>query len=194
MLEPAPAVIARVKRKGDPVAGADVLVILADGRRISATTGGDGRARLAGVPDGERTIYAWAPGMRPGSAETTVRGGAADADITLVEGEVASANLESHRMTPDEVRAAGIDPDAPGNHAVYSFEAHILDRRRDPLALRQPLLQRHLRLRARRPDRLLGRRRWRWAAAVEAAVAAAAARAPTPTRASRAASRCCSGS
>ncbi len=126
VLPQAPAVIARVLNNGQPLGGADVLAILADGRRISATTKADGTARLAGLPDGAQTIYAYAPGMRPGSAETTVSGGAGSADISLVAGEVASATLESHPMTPQEVAAAGIDPNAPGNQQVYSFDAQIL--------------------------------------------------------------------
>ena len=73
VLAQAPAVIARVLSQGQPLAGADVLAILADGRRISGTTNGEGKARLAGLPDGPQTIYAYAPGMRPGSAETMSR-------------------------------------------------------------------------------------------------------------------------
>ena len=122
----APAVIARVLDHGQPLGGADVLAILADGRRISATTKADGTARLAGLPDGPQTIYAYAPGMRPGSAVLTVSGGAGNVDVSLVEGEIASATLESHPMTHDEIVAAGIDPNAPGNQQVYSFDADIL--------------------------------------------------------------------
>ena len=125
VLAPSPAVIATVSSEGHPVGGADVLAILADGRRISATTGGDGRARLAGLPDGALTLYAWANRMRPGSAEVAVKDGAGSASIALTPGEVASAGLTSHRMTEQEVVAAGIDPHDPANSAVYSFTANI---------------------------------------------------------------------
>jgi hypothetical protein len=55
----------------------------------------------------------------------TVDRGAGTAEISLVRGEIASAGLESHRMTQQEIVAAGINPDDPGNSAVYSFTASI---------------------------------------------------------------------
>ena len=120
-----PAVTVTVTSGGRPVSGADVLAILADGRRIAGTAGGDGKAKLAGLPDGAQTIYAWAQGMRPGSGVATVSNGSGSATIALEPGEVASLSVDSHRMTKDEVVAAGINPDDPSNSQVYSFEAHI---------------------------------------------------------------------
>ncbi|WP_170179170.1 LamG-like jellyroll fold domain-containing protein [Solirubrobacter pauli] len=125
VIEPAPAVTARVVSGGSPIAGADVLAILADGTRIAAVTGGDGRARLAGLPNGKHTLYAWAPNMRPGTGTATVSGGIGTAEISLEPGEVASAGLTSKRLSRDEIVAAGINPDDPGNREVYSFTAHI---------------------------------------------------------------------
>ncbi len=51
--------------------------------------------------------------------------GSGSASISLEPGEVASLSVESHRMSKDEVVAAGINPDDPNNSQVYSFEAHI---------------------------------------------------------------------
>ena len=137
VLEPSPAVIAtRAARTASPSRGADVLAILADGRRISATTGGDGKARLAGSPTARRRSTRGRTDMRPGSGTRPCSNGAGTAEITLVPGEVASAGLTSHRMTQHEIVAAGIDPNDPGNSAVYSFDGPHRDRRRDRLAAR----------------------------------------------------------
>ena len=127
MLEPTPAVVVTVKQtNGSLVRGADVLLILADGRRISATTGNDGTAQLENVPDGQQTVYAWANNLRPNTATATVANHAGSATITLTPGEVASAGLTSHRMTQRRDRRRGHQPvTIPRNSQVYTFEAHI---------------------------------------------------------------------
>ena len=47
--------------------GADVLALDADGVRFAGVTGADGTTRLLGLPDGDVTVYAFAPGFVPAS-------------------------------------------------------------------------------------------------------------------------------
>ena len=153
--------------------GADVLAILADGRRISATTGGDGTRRGSpGCPTAQRTIYAWAPDMRPGSGDGDgQRRRGRRSTITLVPGEVASAGLESHRMTQRRDRRRRHRPRRPRQPRGLQLRGAHRDRRRaTSRCQRQHVPERHLRLRRRRelPQSCVRRR----------AVAAASVRLP----------------
>jgi len=114
-----------VRGDGAPLAGADVLVILADGRRIQALSGAGGIARLHGLPDGSHKVYAQKSGYIPAVGNVTVSDGQGDGEVAMRTGQVATATVESHRMTLEEIEAAGIDPDDPANQHIFEFEVHI---------------------------------------------------------------------
>jgi PKD repeat protein len=110
---------------GHPIAGAQVLYISPSGTRTSAIAGGDGVARLAGLPDGTDTVYAYQSGYQPAAGQITVSGGAGQATITLQSGTVATSTLDSHQMTLQEIQAAGIDASDPDNQVVFDFQINL---------------------------------------------------------------------
>jgi flagellar hook assembly protein FlgD/PKD repeat protein/lysophospholipase L1-like esterase len=112
--------------------GAQILVITADGRRFSAISDGAGRAALDGVPDGSYTFYAYKPGYRPDTGTLRVADGKGSGAIALAPGQIATTQLDAHRMTRDEIIAAGIDPGDPANQHVFEFEIHLAFRPNDP--------------------------------------------------------------
>lgn len=108
-----------------PLPGADVLVMDGDGKRFTAVTGSSGVARLLGLPDGGYTAYAWREGYRPGTVAATQTDGTGAATVALEQGEIAQTSLTAERLTYDEIVAAGIDPNAPGNQNVFQFEISL---------------------------------------------------------------------
>jgi Ca2+-binding RTX toxin-like protein/chitodextrinase len=114
-----------VRSGGSPVPGADVLVILPDGTKVQATSNAGGVARLFGLPDGDYRVYAYKPGYVPTTGSATAAGGRGAGSVELKAGETATARIESHPMTLEEIEAAGIDPDDPDNQHVYQFEVHL---------------------------------------------------------------------
>ena len=110
---------------GMPLAGTDVLVTTPGGQRISAVTDGFGSARLRGLGDGEQKVLAYAPAHLPGGKAVTVKDGAGEVSIELRPGAVASATLNSHRMTYQEILDAGIDPNDPANQHVFEFTVNL---------------------------------------------------------------------
>ena len=122
VVQPAVDVKVTVRSEGGGVlAGADVLVLQAGGARVQAVTGGDGVAHLSGLAAGTYTAYAQAPGHVPGTTKLTVGNAGGSAEAVLKAGPVAAGVVNVHRMTRDEIIAAGIDVDAPENNIVYSF-------------------------------------------------------------------------
>ena len=118
-------VLVHVTSSGAPLQGADVLVVNADGQRVSAVTGPLGAARLRGLPEGSTKILAYAAGHLPGGATATVVGGTGEVTIDLAVGEVAKAELTSRVMTLQEIIDAGIDPNDPDNQHVYQFTVNL---------------------------------------------------------------------
>jgi flagellar hook assembly protein FlgD/PKD repeat protein/lysophospholipase L1-like esterase len=114
-----------------PLSGTQVLVITADGRRFSAISDGTGRAALDDVPDGSYTFYAYKSGYRPDTGTLRVADGSGSGAIALTSGQIATTQLNSHRMTRDEIVAAGIDPNDPANQHVFQFEIHLAFRPSD---------------------------------------------------------------
>jgi hypothetical protein len=110
---------------GAPVPGADVVVIDSDGTRFSAVTGSDGVAWLAGLSNGAHTVYAWAPGYLPEVAQATQVQGVGNVIITLRSGALAMTDLQSQRLTLEQIIDAGIDPNDPINQNVFQFEVHL---------------------------------------------------------------------
>jgi PKD repeat protein len=125
VMEPASedGLVVEVRGGGSTLAGADVLVIRADGSRLSTVTDGQGRAVLRGLDDGPVTAYVYAPGFQPVAVPADVVGGAASVTVTLVSGEIGLATLDSRRLGIDEIEALGIDPTDPDNQNI--FEANV---------------------------------------------------------------------
>lgn len=116
---------ALVTSAGSPLAAADVVVVLPDGRRISAVTGADGHARLRGLPDGSVRVLAYKPGYLPDGAPAQVSGGSGSTAIELRPGEVAKAEVDSRRLSREEILDLGIDPNDPANQHVFQFTVNV---------------------------------------------------------------------
>jgi PKD repeat protein/flagellar hook assembly protein FlgD len=122
---PTPGLGVTVAASGMPVPGADVVVIQPDGTRISAVTDDEGNAHLDGLPDGELSVYAYAPGFQPAVATATITDGSGSIEIGLITGEVGAAQVDSRRLTYNEILDLGIDPEAPENQNIYEFEINL---------------------------------------------------------------------
>lgn len=110
---------------GAALSGALVTYFDSDGTKQQARTGGDGIATIHGLADGDYAIYAWQDGYRPGTGSATVTHDNGQVSIDLVNGDLGAVALDSHRMTIDEIQAAGIDPDDPANQTVFSFNIRL---------------------------------------------------------------------
>ncbi len=120
------AAIALTDSGEHPISEADVLYVAANGTRTEETTNSRGEADLAGLPEGEDTVYVYKSGFRPATGTVDVNSEHQGfASITLEPGEVASTGLSSHELTFSEIVEAGIDPSEPANQTVDSFEATL---------------------------------------------------------------------
>ncbi len=120
------AAIALTDSGEHPISEADVLYVAANGTRTEETTNSRGEADLAGLPEGEDTVYVYKSGFRPATGTVDVNSEHQGfASITLEPGEVASTGLSSHELTFSEIVEAGIDPSEPANQTVDSFEAKL---------------------------------------------------------------------
>ncbi|MGZ4790357.1 MAG: PKD domain-containing protein [Ilumatobacteraceae bacterium] len=122
---PAEGLFVTVKGGGQPLAGATVVVIKPDGTRTSAATAGDGVATLHGLADGTVTAYVWDDGYQPQAVTGTVASGHGEVTVDLASGDVASATLETHVMTVNEIKDAGIDVSDPENSHVYEATINL---------------------------------------------------------------------
>jgi PKD repeat protein len=109
----------------NPLAGATVAVIAADGDKYAGTTTAAGVATLNDLPDGPYTVYAWTSGYLPNTGAITIAGGDGNATVVLQSGNVAQTSLTSTPLTAQQVAAAGIDPNDPANQNVFQFEIHL---------------------------------------------------------------------
>jgi RHS repeat-associated protein len=109
-----------------PISEATVLYVGANGTRYEETTNSRGEADLAGLPEGEDTVYVYKSGFRPATGVVDVNDEHQGvASITLEPGEVATTGLSSHELTFSEIVEAGIDPNEAANQTVDSFEAKL---------------------------------------------------------------------
>ncbi len=109
-----------------PISEATVLYVGANGVRTEETTNSRGEADLAGLPEGEDTVYVYKSGFRPATGVVDVSSEHQGvASITLEPGEVATTGLSSHELTFSEIVEAGINPSEPANQTVDSFEAKL---------------------------------------------------------------------
>jgi putative cell wall-binding protein/fibronectin type 3 domain-containing protein len=96
-------------------------------RTVAEHGDAQGRVLFAGLSEGEHTIYAIAPGFRPSAATATVGAGGIGGEVTIAleRGDIGVAEIESRRMTYEEIVAAGIDPSDPANNTVIEFSINI---------------------------------------------------------------------
>jgi flagellar hook assembly protein FlgD len=123
---PAPEVsITTQDENGNALAGTEVLYIAPDGKRTSVASDEHGIAGLAGLPDGEDTLYVYKEGFKPGVAHVSVAGGHGESTVKLISGQVATSTLDEHQMDLNEIEAAGINTSDPANQNVYEFEVRL---------------------------------------------------------------------
>jgi O-glycosyl hydrolase len=109
----------------NPLSGATVLYVGPGNVRIEGVTGGEGKASLAGLPDGTDTVYAYRGGFQPAAGQAVISGGAGETTIALSSGEVVASTLRSHEMTLKEIEEAGINTEDAENENVYEFEVQL---------------------------------------------------------------------
>ncbi|MET4584410.1 PKD repeat protein/uncharacterized GH25 family protein [Pseudarthrobacter sp. PvP022] len=127
-----PGLSVTVKSGASLVSGAIVTTNLSDGRRITATSGSDGIAVLAGLPNGDHSVFISAGGHLPLVATGTVVEGSGSLQATLAQGDVGTSVLETRQLTIDEIVDLGIDPQAPENQQVFESEIHLAVAGSDP--------------------------------------------------------------
>ena len=108
-----------------PVAGADVVVVDADGVRTSATTAANGIALVHGLADGAYTVYAWHDGYHAATAPTVVAGDAGNVAFALERVSIDQTSSLARRLNAQEITDLGLDPDAAENQNVYEFDIHM---------------------------------------------------------------------
>jgi 5-hydroxyisourate hydrolase-like protein (transthyretin family) len=122
---PAAQVTVRESGGGAPIPGAEVVYMSPEDVRLEAYADGEGVATLAGLPDGDDAIYAYASGYQPAAGSIQVSSGAGQATIELHNGPVALTTLKDHEMDLKEIEAAGIETENPENQNVYEFEVRL---------------------------------------------------------------------
>jgi hypothetical protein len=110
---------------GSTLPGATVMYVAPDGTRNTATSDSGGDAYLTGLRDGGVSLYVYADNWRPKVVRATVADGTGEASADLDQGEVGATTLESHPMTLDEIKAAGVDLGDPANYHIYEAEIHL---------------------------------------------------------------------
>ena len=106
-----------------PVGGAEICVVGDDDAGMY-TTNKDGVSSLV-VPNGEYIVGFYADGYIVRTVTISAAGGVSEHSIGLYGSNIMSGSLTSTVMTYDEIVAAGIDPNAPGNEHVYKFAAEM---------------------------------------------------------------------
>lgn len=110
---------------GAVLPGALVTYFDPDGSKQQTKTDSSGIATIHGLPDGDYAFYAWKDPYRPGTGTGTVTNDNGHVTIDLVNGDLGAVTLESHKMSMEEIKAAGIDPDDPANQYVFSFNIRL---------------------------------------------------------------------
>ena len=95
-------VVVAVTGGGTRLDGAAVALIDDTGARYGCITGSSGDCVLAGVPDGQWAVYAYAPGYAPKEGLVTVEAGSGATEIALEPGAAAQVSLTSRPLTLDE--------------------------------------------------------------------------------------------
>ncbi len=110
---------------GSTIPYASVAIQYPDSEPQNFKANSAGVATTAAKP-GDFKVYAYATNYMPVSADATVElNKTTEITVKLKKGELVVGELTVHRMTIDEIEAAGIDTSAPENQWVYKFEVHL---------------------------------------------------------------------
>ena len=107
-----------------PVSGASVVIELSDGSRRTAVTSAGGVARFANLADGSYEVFATID-SRLADGSATVRDGSGTVNLVVRNSPFGVASLDTKILTHDEIIAAGIDPNTPGNNRITSFTVAV---------------------------------------------------------------------
>jgi RHS repeat-associated protein len=113
------------KATQQPVSGAQVLVENPMDGRFEDQTNDQGGARLRGLANGPYSVYAIAPGYRPGIATTVQQDSTGHATVQLVRGALVDSAVSTRVVDPSELPALGIDADDEDNSHVTEIGIHI---------------------------------------------------------------------
>lgn len=118
-------IITVLDSEGSRVSGAKVRFNLRSDDVQTFYTGSDGTVRIRDV-GGAYEVGAFKSGYTPNTAQTEiVNGQETTLEIRMVKSEMISGTFEAERMTLDEIKAAGINPNDPDNQFVYKFEIEL---------------------------------------------------------------------
>ncbi|MCW2608596.1 MAG: hypothetical protein JWO60_3289, partial [Frankiales bacterium] len=120
-----PGLTVRVRTGGGGLAGAQVVVLRPDGTRVTGTSDGSGVALLQGLPDGDTTVYAVAPGYKPKAVPAALTDGVGEVTVDLETGAVGAATVSADRLSVEEAVARGLDVSDESNYHVYEAQIHL---------------------------------------------------------------------
>ncbi|RJX19163.1 MAG: hypothetical protein C4575_09165, partial [Desulforudis sp.] len=110
---------------GSPLASALVQTTQSS-RTVQAYTDSSGLASLELNP-GDYEIYAYKNGYLPSSGTATVvEGETRTLEVSMEPGEIVTGEIQTRRLSAQEVVERGLDPVAPENNWVYEFEVTIV--------------------------------------------------------------------
>ncbi|MBQ3370737.1 MAG: leucine-rich repeat protein [Mogibacterium sp.] len=107
----------------DPIKGAQVS-ITRDEATDTFESDNNGQV-IQIVKSGDYVISAAANGFMPRTVKIVAEGGIQESTLGLATKNIMSGSITVEEMTYDEIVAAGIDVNAPGNGHVYEFETHL---------------------------------------------------------------------
>jgi fibronectin type 3 domain-containing protein len=116
-----------VDGNGTPVPGASVYFDLGEEGQVVRTTDGSGHASFT-ASAGKHAVGAVIPNNEwlPVKKDILVKAGAATPiSLTLVQHTMIEASFDIHRMTFDEIVAAGIDISDPANQLIVEYRVHL---------------------------------------------------------------------
>lgn len=106
----------------EPIENANIFISTEKDGEATLVTDKDGKASTV-LPVGKQTISAYCDGCITRNLSVNINLGENLIPlIGLSDKPVYDAELTSKEMTLDEIKAAGIDPNAPGNKQVFSYE------------------------------------------------------------------------
>ncbi|MDO5135471.1 MAG: Ig-like domain-containing protein, partial [Eubacteriales bacterium] len=115
-----------VDKRGLTLENAPVYVNMGEDTQEKLTTDGKGKVEYIALP-GFTTVGSYMEGYLP--VKRTIQAEAGKkAEVTLVleKKDLVEARFESHRMTLDEIRDAGIDVSDPANHHVVEYQVTLM--------------------------------------------------------------------
>ncbi|MCL1857665.1 MAG: leucine-rich repeat protein [Oscillospiraceae bacterium] len=109
----------------EPISGASIFISTPNDGECTLSTDSNGKISQV-LPVGNLTISAYANGYLVRELKITIKPGIQEIPrIGLSEKPMVEGKLTVREMTYDEIIAAGIDPNAPGNQHVYRYQVEI---------------------------------------------------------------------